>query len=200
MEEREQIAREALVAMRDIIRLAIMTLAALKDPDARFRGYASLPANIVHDVKEAYGYSAARARAWQPSAKDISQLEIVGPWLSWLRREEGEVSIRRIMGWAMGTPIWMLAGRENCSHQTIYNRIDRSIAAIVREFAQADIEIEEVADEGGEAKTSYTMVTEKSPGPHGAVKLAKVFVSGMGFVKNGRVWGDGSERLRKYLA
>ena len=81
---------ELLQAMREIVRIAIMTLAALRDPDRRYQGFASMPQNVVHDVREAYGYSSATVREFIPSAFHISQMEVVLPWLAWVRREEGK--------------------------------------------------------------------------------------------------------------
>jgi hypothetical protein len=48
-------------------------------------------------------------------------------------------------------PIWRIAERERCSVRMIHNRIDRSLAAILKEFGGVDValpEIEEKPDKG----------------------------------------------------
>ena len=40
-------ARELLLAMREIIKHAILTLHALRDPDQRFLGWGRMPAYVV---------------------------------------------------------------------------------------------------------------------------------------------------------
>lgn len=181
------VSAELVEAMREIIRVAIITLAALRDPDRRFMGYASLPQNVIHDVREAYGYSSATVREFIPSAFHISQMEVVLPWLAWVRREEGERAIRRIIGWAMGASIWRLGYREECSERTIHNRIDRSVCAIIRKFAGANIEVERVNEPYKGA--NYAMVFERPTGTEAPVLIQKVYVGGMGMMK-------GSKRLR----
>lgn len=179
-----EIAAELVEAMREIIRVAIITLAALRDPDRRFMGYSQLPQNVIHDVREAYGYSSATVREFIPSAFHISQMEVVLPWLAWIRREEGERAIRRIIGWSMGASIWRLGFKEECSERTIHNRIDRSICAIIRKFAGADIEVERVDEPYKGA--SYAMVFERPTNPDAPVLIQKVYVGGMGMMKNGK--------------
>lgn len=179
-----EIPAELLEAMREIVRVAIITLAALRDPDHRFMGYASLPQNVVHDVREAYGYSSATVREFIPSAFHISQMEVVLPWLAWIRREEGERAIRRIIGWAMGASIWRLGYREQCSERTIHNRIDRSVCAIIRKFAGADLDVERVDEPYKGA--SYAMVFDRPTGTDAPVLIQKVYVGGMGMMKNGK--------------
>lgn len=178
------VSAELVDAMREIIRVAIITLAALRDPDRRFMGFASLPQNVIHDVREAYGYSSATVREFIPSAFHISQMEVVLPWLAWIRREEGERAIRRIIGWAMGASIWRLGYREECSERTIHNRIDRSVCAIIRKFAGADISVERVDEPYKGA--NYAMVFERAAGTEAPVLIQKVYVGGMGMMKGGK--------------
>lgn len=178
------VAPELLEAMREIVRLAIVTLAALRDPDRRFLGYASLPQNVVHDVREAYGYSSATVREFIPSAFHISQMEVVLPWLAWVRREEGDMAIRRIIGWSMGAAIWRLGQREKCSERTIHNRIDRSVCAIIRKFADVNLDVE-VVEEPFKGAT-HAMVFERPSGTDGPVLIQKVYIGGVGMMRGGR--------------
>lgn len=176
--------KRTLAAVRELIRYAVMTLSALRDPDAKYLGLAQLPAPVVHDTREAYGYSSAVVRSFQPSARDISQMEFFAPWLAWLRRTEGEQALRRIIGWAMGVAVWKLGQREGCHPDTIDNRIDRSIAAMVRHHIGRSIEVEQVEEPYKGAL--YSAIIHKSPGPHGVAKLQKVYVADYGFMKGGR--------------
>lgn len=179
-----EISADLLEAMREIIRVAVVTLAALRDPDRRYQGFSSLPVNVIHDVREAYGYSSATVREFIPSAFHISQMEVVLPWLAWIRREEGERAIRRIIGWAMGASIWRLGYREECSERTIHNRIDRSICAIIRKFADVALDVERVDEPYKGA--NYAMVFDRPTGTDAPVLIQKVYVGGMGMMKNGK--------------
>lgn len=178
------IPAELLFAMREIVRYAVMTLAALRDPDARYLGLASMPVSVVHDIQQAYGYSSTFVRRFHPSPLEMQQMEIVLPWLAWVRREEGDIACRRIIGWAMGAPLWRLGQREGCSDRTILNRIDRSISAIILKFTGANIEVEKIEEKYKD--TAYAMILDKSAGPHGEVMVRKVYVCGVGFMKNGK--------------
>ena len=181
---------ELLAAVREILRRAVMTLAALRDPDRRFLGLAQMPAHVVHDVQDAYGYSSASVRDFRPSAYEIEQAEVVLPWLAWLRRAHGDIECRRFIGWSSGAPVWKLAKREKCSERTIHNRLDRSVAIMIREFCGANIPVE-IVDEPYK-DTAFAAIFERSPGPHERVRVLKVYVAGIGFMK-------GNKRLRTAL-
>lgn len=180
----KDINSELLTAMREIIRRAIITLAVLRDPDRRYLGLSQMPQHVIRDVHEAYGYSSAPVREFQPTALEVSQMEIVLPWLAWLRRDHGDIEVRRFIGWAMGVPTWRLAKRENCSDRTILNRIDRSVSLMIENFVGAHIEVE-VVDEPYRS-TPYAMVYERPQGIGDPVQIRKVYVGGVGFVRGGK--------------
>lgn len=175
---------DLLNAMKEIVRIAVVTLAAMRDPDRRYLGYAQLPQNVVHDIHEAYGYSSTKVREFIPSAFHISQMEVILPWLAWVRREEGETAIRRIIGWSMGVAGWRLGQREACSERTVYNRIDRSVCAIIRKFAGVDVGVERVEEPYKGAE--YAMVFERATSTDEPVVIRKVYVGGLGMVKGGK--------------
>lgn len=186
----EEVPLKLLAAMREIIRYAVMTLAALRDPDARYLSWSSIPVTVIHDIQEAYGYSSTWVREFSPTSGDISQMEVVMPWLAWLRREEGETAVRRILAWSMGVALWRLGQREKCSDRTITNRIDRSVSAIILRFTNANIPVEPI-DEPFKG-VNYSFVYDKPPGPHGGeVLIQKVYVADRGFWYRGRKWNDG---------
>jgi hypothetical protein len=91
---------------------------------------------------------------------DISHMEIVMEWLAWLRREEGDLALRRVIGWARGTPLYVLAHRERRCTRTIENRIDRSMAAILSEFLAVRIAIP-VVDEAPAVLPRITSFTDR---------------------------------------
>jgi hypothetical protein len=189
----KEIPSELLGAMREIVRYAIMTLAALRDPDAKYLGLAQMPAHVVHDIQQAYGYSSTSVRSFRPSPFEIEQMDTVLPWVAWVRQQEGDLACRRIIGWAMGAPLWRLGQREQCSDRTIMNRIDRSIAAIILKFAGVGITVERI-DEPYKG-THYAMILEKPAGPHGAVFIRKVYVGGLGYVRNGKRMRDSADKF-----
>lgn len=185
---------ELLHAIREIIRRAVMALAAVRDPDARYMGLSRLPATIVRDVNQAYGYVSASVRNFQPSSYELEQMEIVLPWLAWIRREEGEQACRRILAWAMGSQLWRIGQRENCSERTALNRIDRSICAIVEKFVGIGVTVEKI--EEPYKGTPYALLFEKPAGPHGGeVIIKRVYIGGVGFMKGGKRLRRGDENL-----
>lgn len=193
-ETQEGVPAQLLAAMREIVRYAVMTLAALRDPDARYLSWSSMPVNVVHDIQEAYGYSSTWVREFAPTSGDISQMEVVMPWLAWVRREEGETAVRRILAWSMGVALWRLGQREKCSDRTITNRIDRSISAIIRRFASVHIQVEPIEEPF--KGVNYSFSYEKPPGPHGGeVQVQKVYVADRGFWHRGRKWNDGRDKF-----
>lgn len=175
---------QLLAAVREILRRAVMTMAALRDPDRRFLGIAQMPQHVVHDVQEAYGYSSASVRDFQPSAYEIAQADVVLPWLAWLRRTHGDIECRRFIGWAMGAAVWRLAKREGCSDRTIHNRIDRSVSLMIAQFVGANISVETIEEPYRDAP--FALVFERPAGQDGPVEIRKVYVGGIGFVKGGK--------------
>jgi hypothetical protein len=191
----DEIRQELLAAMREIIRRAIITLNAVPDIDARYRGWAKSPVRIVRDQQEAYGWALVSIK-YQPSPQEIEQADLVHPWLAWLRRVEGQTDFDRIIAWSLGVPAWKLGQRERCSDRTIINRIDRSVGAIIKTFADVDISVEYVDEP--HKKAVYAMVWEYPPGPiTGEVKSMKIYIGDRGFWKAGRYLRDGHEKINR---
>lgn len=186
---------ELISAMREIVRYAVMTLAVLPDPDRKYLGLAKMPVQVIHDVQEAYGYSSAWVRKFTPSPRHIEQMDVVMPWLAWLRREEGEQALRRIMGWAMGAPMWRLGQREGCSDRTILNRIDRSITHIIAQFAGNDLPVEYIEEPYRGAE--YAIIFEHpDPTSNNPVKLMRIYVGGKGFWQAGKYQDRGHQKFK----
>jgi hypothetical protein len=188
-------ADDAFEAVKNIIRRAIITLMTLRDPDWRYqyRGSSWL-FPVVNQAQEAYGYV---QYGFEPTPHDVSQMEIVADWLSWLKRTEGEWSIRRIISWTLGVPTWRIGAREKCSERTVRNRIDRSISAIIGQFAAVDVSVEIIEDDS--ITNPYAMIFDAPPGPHGGpVILRKVYIYDKGFMRGARKVRDGREKAEKF--
>lgn len=195
MTEPGNIRQELLLAVREIIRYSVLTLNAVRDPDAKYRGWATLPQTIVHDVSDAYGYSTPWVRRFSPTAHDVSQMEVVLPWLAWLRREEGQPALRRIIAWSMGVSVWRIGQREQCSDATVMNRINRSVAKIVRQFAGVDLPVEYL--EEPYRGVVYAMVWEYPDRSGSSVTPMKIYIGGRGLWKQGRWLRDGSHKIER---
>lgn len=196
MSKDDEIRSELLTGMREIIRYAVMTLGALPDPDGRYRrGLASYWPGIVHQVNEAYGYSSAWVQRFRPTPQHIDQMWVVMPWLSWIRREEGQEALDRIHFWALGGGNRKkLAEMEDCSPRTIANRIDRSIARLIFHLHGVDIPVERLEEKY--KGVAYAMVWGERPNGDITTEIAprKVYIGGKGLWKEGKYLRDGQWR------
>lgn len=193
----ERTAADALALMKAIVRRAIMTLFTIKDPDRKYlnAGQSGWLLSTIRERAESYGWA---SYGFVPLPSDISQMEVVAGWLAWLRRTEGEQSIRRLIAWTLGVQTWKIGMREKCSEQTVRNRIDRSIVAIMRQFMAADFTVEVV--EENKLPQPYAMVTEKSTGTDNPVLLKKVYIHDKGFYIGPKRWDDGRRKAEKFVA
>jgi hypothetical protein len=185
-------------ALKRVIKRAIIVLDALGDTEMRFQGTGQVWGRAVNDASMAYGYSDARVR-FIPTAREIAQAEVVADWLAWLGSHHG--GVRRIVSWAHDDPIWRMAERERCSERTILNRIDRSIAAILKEFGALDVAIPEI-NENAYASNPPNFVRGQRPliaAPLIAASRVdqhdKVWIDGLGFMKHGRRLNDGRNKI-----
>jgi hypothetical protein len=69
----------------------------------------------------------------QPAQADVLLL-----WMDWLHRHD-RVGARRLMAWAIGTRLTVLAFHERVCQDTIHKRIDASLDAMRREFSGRDL-------------------------------------------------------------
>jgi len=183
---------ELLLTVREILRNALMTMAAARDPDKRYQGWRSSGLEPVHSIQEAYGYASASVRAFTPSAAEISQAERVAPWLAWLRRDLGDDALRRITAWALGVPAWRLAQREDCSERQVMRRIDRSVAAVIAHFLGDTITVEYL-DEPAKTQPTFALsfAPDRTTDATSTVPM-KIYVGGRGMWRNGR-WLRGGQ-------
>jgi hypothetical protein len=188
-------SRAVLHALKEAIRQAVLTMLAMPDLDVRYRGHlrSAWSISAPDDPTVSYGYSEIKIPRLNPTPKDVSRAEVIDGWLVWLRGTEGRRALYRVTAWARGLPIWLLAQQEKCSERTITNRIDRSMAAILAEFlcAEADVEvINEPADEPVRAfHGKHVSEFEGSVEKHG-----KCWISGVGFMRDGRRLMDGRNK------
>jgi hypothetical protein len=188
-------SRPMLHALREAIRQGVLVMQAMDDLDYKYRRPLTSTWRISapDDPNTAYAYTELRLR-FVPSPRDITRAEIVDSWLVWLHTAEGKRGTHRIFHWARGAPQWLLAQRENCSERTIVNRIDRSMAKILDEFLETEIEVghvEEPAD-----KPVHAFHGEHVSEVTGAIGgHAKVWIDGVGFMRDGRRLRDGREKL-----
>jgi hypothetical protein len=184
MDESQKVTMDALKAA---IRQALRTLAAVPDPDNRFLGWRSgwvVPYREA--AEEAYGYHNARIPRFVPSPKDIMRMWVVLDWLSWVRQEEGEDSMRRIFAWGYGAPLWKIGQREErgCSDETVRRRIDRTLAAIIGHFGGEKIDVD--LRDPPKLKPVHAFTDRPTGTDSTELQPAKGYVYGMGFVRGGR--------------
>jgi hypothetical protein len=130
-----------------------------------------------------------------PSPKDITRAEIVDSWLVWLRAAEGKRAVHRVFHWARGVPTWMQAQRENCSGRTVLDRIDRSMAAILREFFDEEMTVEPIEERAALPIRHYHAAWEATTGEAGERQdFGKVYIDGIGYMKDGRRLRVGREK------
>jgi hypothetical protein len=179
-------------AVRDGI-LVMLALPDLHDPKRHHLRSVWLP--VADDPGLAYAYTEVKTPRIVPSPKDITRAEIVDSWLVWLRAEEGKRAVHRVFHWSRGVPVWQLAQREACTERTIHNRIDRSMAAILREFLDEEMEVEPIEERAALPVRHYHAAWEATTGEAGERQdFGKVYIDGIGYMKDGRRLRDGREK------
>lgn len=182
-------------ALKSVIKRAIIVLDALGDSEMRFQSTGQVWGRAIDDAAMAYGYGEARVR-FIPTAREIAQADIVADWLTWLGMHGGG-GVKRLVSWAHDDPIWRIAERERCSVRTIHNRIDRSVAAILKEFGGLDVDLPVIEEKPDQAHPP-NFVTERPLIADAGARIdqhGKVWIDGVGFMKGGRRLNDGRNRI-----
>jgi hypothetical protein len=188
-------SRVLLSGLKAAIRDGVLTMLAMDDLDHRFRRplMSTWRIQTPDDPNTAYAYTEVKLRH-VPSPRDITRAEIVDSWLVWLYAAEGKRSTHRVFHWCRGAPAWLLAQREHCSERTIINRIDRSMAAILKEFLCEEEHVEPIEEPAAEPVRSFH--GEHTSGHAGTIDShGKVYIDGVGFMKDGRRLRDGRDNL-----
>ncbi len=113
---------------------------------------------------------------------------VVMEWMVWLRqRPNGDVDLKRIIAWALGVPRYIMAARERRSDETIRTRINRSLADILAEFCDVEVDVE-VVDEpelsAGRIRGFTEATGELASGE--LPEAGKVYIAGLGFMHRGK--------------
>lgn len=172
-------------ALKRTIKHFILVMDSLGDREMRWLNQGANWNRAINE-QSAYGYTPQSAVRMQPTSREVSQAEIVASWLSWLDRTEGPKAVPRLVDWSHDEPAWRMADRERCSVRTITNRIDRSVAAILREFGGVSAEVATV-EEGPDkpvlhfATRGLQVETGVREGGHSVV-----WIDGLGPMKDGR--------------
>jgi hypothetical protein len=185
----------ALAALKIVIRDGILTMLAMDDVDAKYRGplRSTWRISAPDDPNTAYAYTELRLKV-RPTPRDITRAEYVDSWLVWLHGVEGKRGTHRIFHWARGAPQWLQAQREHCSERTIVNRIDRSMAKILSEFFLAEATVEHV-DEPADKQVHSFHSAHVSEIEGSIEKHGKCWIDGVGFMRDGRRLRDGQDRV-----
>jgi hypothetical protein len=177
-------ARERFADFKRGLREALLVYARMPDVDAKFRA----------GLRGKWGFSVVYERSehgerydspWLKhvaSPMEITEMEQAMEWLAWLRRQpkEGDAAVRRIIGWATGTPMTTLAWREHRCERTIKGRIDRSIALIFKELLSVIVVVEEVEDEPVEARITHFGERASRSGSPDSLEPGKIWIADSG--------------------
>lgn len=129
--------------VRELLRRAILTLAALPDPDIRFRlGPRCAWPSIVQAARDAYGAAPPKLRTFQPTPTDQSRCLDVLAWLRWYELACGPETVRLFTAWAFGRPMWFLQERcttnrrQPATPQTVRARLDGLVRTIANRLQE----------------------------------------------------------------
>jgi hypothetical protein len=182
--------RAMLASLKTTVQEAWHVALLIPDIDARFRKGlkgGSWPFSVIHETCEGYGWHDPWLKEC-PSPAEISEMEVVMEWMVWLRqRQNGDVDLKRIIGWAIGVPMYILASRERRSVRTIQNRIDRSLAEILNKFLDIQmniVPIDEMELKPGRIRWFSSPTGAQESGE--TTEAGKVYVSGIGFMFRGK--------------
>ncbi len=174
------------------IKKAWLVLAMLPDPDARYRRAlgSSWTLPTFRSVKDG-DYPPENYMKLIPSPAEISEMECIFDWLTWLRwvgePGGGEYAVKRLAAWGLGAAIWKIAQREHCSERTIHRRIDRSIAKILLKFKCIDVKFDEINEPELRPARIRGFMTDAATmtGAPDSLEPGRVYLDGIGFMFRG---------------
>jgi hypothetical protein len=187
---------------REQLRRAVLTIITAPDPDHRFlRERAAWRFQVVQSAHDAYGSVVEALRLITPTPGDLSNAEVVGGWLSWLRRSHGQPMLNLIFVWALGSPSWRVAQRWRVHPRTIKRRTDRALRLIYRHAFGDDAVITPALFDHGVVLNDELGHATYEPASRGTFEMgnasaSKVWVGEYGQWRiNGKRWRDGTEGL-----
>lgn len=120
-----------------LVERSILTLAAVPDPDSRYRrgAISSMPEPVRRAV-EAYNIEETpRVRRFVPSRADHDRYLEVLEWLNWLAGEnDGKRDLKIVWLRAFGVPYWKIAQRFGRSDRTVQRWHDGAVARLFRRY------------------------------------------------------------------
>lgn len=182
------------------VKRSIVVMDAMGDGEMRFQNVSQVWNRAVDDAALAYGWSDTRVR-FVPTAREIAQADRVAEWLAWLGANHGRDHVKRLTSWAHDDPIWRIAERERCSERAVHNRIDRSIALILKRFGGIDVDFGETQPDCRDSKVPAHPSSFCPPiEPHSddgrpIEQHAKVWLHGKGYMKAGKRLNNGQDRF-----
>lgn len=196
-------SHEAIVAVREIIRRAILTFHALPDPQRHFHYQGSTWAG---DYMDQYGKEFTPIH-YTPTPYEVDQAVIVLPWLKYLGEVEGRKAVLRLLAWCHGATNTRQAKREGCSEKTLISRVNASVAKIIDRFFGVACTIEVVEEPYKETEFALAAhacgedMSERAAafGSYGPPRIMTVYVHRWGYMRNGRQWDNGHGMVDKIL-
>lgn len=187
-------SKQAIIAVREVVRSAILTFHSLPDPQRQFYYQG---ATWADDYVDDYGKE--YTPIWYtPSAHEIDQAMIVLPWLKYLGEQEGRKSVLRLIAWCHGISTILQAKREGCSIKTLMNRIDRSVATIIAKFFGKTCTVQVIDEPFKETPFAVPLDFEQRAaefGASGPPRIMTVYVHGKGLMRNGKLWNNGHDKI-----
>lgn len=190
-------------ALKGVIKRAIIVLDALGDSEMRFLALGRA-LNEFENVsrwdaldRSVIAFNQPNYVKVVPTSREIAQAEVVEGWLVWLAKQEGRQAVPRLVAWAHDDPLWRIGDRESprCSARVVGYRIDKSVAAILKEFGLLDAEIQEPLPESSLIGTVFRSERPTANDNGGRADIKKVYIAGIGFMRNGHKVNDGREKF-----
>ncbi|HCX19051.1 MAG: hypothetical protein CL533_04355 [Afipia sp.] len=192
-------------ALKGVIKRAIIVLDALGDAEMRFLSFGKALNRAADDPtwngdQSVLAYDQTTFVRLIPTAREIAQAEIVESWLTWLGRAEGRTAVPRLVAWAHDDPIWRIADRERCSPRTIHYRLDKSIAAILKHFGDVEMDLQEPGCDERSGHPAFMVERPAAVAEGTRSGFGKVWIDGIGMMRDGRRIFDGREKISDRLA
>lgn len=205
MSSKDYTARQYHRALKGVIKRAIIVLDALGDSEMRFLSFGKVLNRAACDPtwngdQSVLAYDQTTTVRFIPTAREIAQAEIAESWLVWLGRTEGRKSVPRLVAWAHDDPIWRIADRERCSPRMIHYRIDKSIAAILEHFGGERAQFEEPCRDARSGHAAFMVERPVAVAEGIRSGFGKVWVDGIGMMRDGRRIFDGREKISDRFA
>lgn len=133
-EAHEMTPRELMPSVRELLRRAILTLAAVPACRGPQSPQNPLANRMIHDAIEAYGYQPPAVKMFTPTPRDVSTYLDVLDMLSWYQREYGETKVKVFVSWAFDLPFRIIAWQIKRSEDTVQRWRDGVALTIAEKY------------------------------------------------------------------